>query len=388
MKKCRVLLLLALASSLLFAGCGNQPGGTEVLSPSDVIIDTLPSSSVEESTEEPSSEPESLPTVSGVEIPEGMVASNLSGLPITEEQAALRPITVMFPTDKGSQPQYHIGDADILYEVMEEGNMSRQMGVIHNWHDLEQIGCIRSCRDYYGYLCMEYDAIMIHWGGPFYLVPLSKTEGYEYLSAVQIGTTDLSAPAIGAGAFWRPEGEKATIHNGFTDGPNIEKYAKKAGYSLEHRDEYYYDDRFLFGYVDLADYEGVMDAENVDLSKVYTTTRTTLQYDEDTGKYLKFLYGNAHIDAVSGEQLTFTNIIVQNTKWEYQPDNKYLKFQLVDNTMDGYYITGGKAIHITWEKASDFEPTKYYDDNGKEIVLNPGKTFIAIAQEGRNVVFK
>ena len=54
--------------------------------------------------------------------------------------------------------------------------------------------------------------------------------------------------------------------------------------------------------------------------------------------------------------------------------------------MDGYYITGGKAIHITWEKESDFAPTKYYDDNGNEIVLNPGKTFIAIAQEGRNVV--
>ena len=388
MKKGKVLFLLTLTFSLLFAGCGSQPNN-EVLSPSDVIINDLPSSEEEtKSTVESSSEEPSSSDTPSVEAPDGMVFSYLSGLPISEELAQLRPIAVMFPTDKGSQPQYHIGDADILYEVMEEGNMSRQMGIIHDWHDYEQIGNIRSCRDYYGYLCMEYDAIMIHWGGPFYLVPLATTEGYEYLSAVQIGTTELKAPAIGAGAFWRPDGEKATIHNGFTDGPSIQKYAKKAGYSLEHRDEYYYEDRFKFGNTDLSDYEGVMDAKEVDLSKVFTTTRTTLTYDEETGTYLKFLYGNAHVDKVSGEQLSFTNIIVQNTSWEYQPDNKYLKFHLVDNTMDGYYITGGKAIHITWEKTSDFEPTKYYDDNGNEIVLNPGKTFIAIAQEGRNVILK
>ena len=43
MKKCRVLLMLALTSTLLFVGCGKQPEDNEVLSPSDVILEELPS---------------------------------------------------------------------------------------------------------------------------------------------------------------------------------------------------------------------------------------------------------------------------------------------------------------------------------------------------------
>lgn len=46
-----------------------------------------------------------------------------------------------------------------------------------------------------------------------------------------------------------------------------------------------------------------------------------------------------------------------------------------------YYITGGKAIPVTWEKTTDFGPTKYFDQDGNEINLNTGKTFICIIQE-------
>ena len=47
-----------------------------------------------------------------------------------------------------------------------------------------------------------------------------------------------------------------------------------------------------------------------------------------------------------------------------------------------------RGIHITWKKTSDNEPTKYYDDNGNEIVLNTGKTFIGIAQNGREIIYE
>ena len=46
-------------------------------------------------------------------------------------------------------------------------------------------------------------------------------------------------------------------------------------------------------------------------------------------------------------------------------------------TLDGYYITNGKAIPVTWEKNSELDITRYYDKDGNQITLNTGKTYIA-----------
>ncbi len=57
-------------------------------------------------------------------------------------------------------------------------------------------------------------------------------------------------------------------------------------------------------------------------------------------------------------------------------------FQDHDTTRDGYYFTNGKGIHVTWKKTADYEPTKYYDDDGNEIEFNTGKTMICIIEDG------
>ena len=44
----------------------------------------------------------------------------------------------------------------------------------------------------------------------------------------------------------------------------------------------------------------------------------------------------------------------------------------------GKYISNGKAIDITWVKEVEDGVCRYYDANGNEIELNPGKTCICI----------
>lgn len=305
---------------------------------------------------------------------------------IPAAQASLRPIAVMMPTDKAAQPSYGIGSAKILYEVMEEGNISRQLAIIDNWQGLERIGNIRSCRDYYIPIAKEWDPILIHFGGVYYMQNSITAPDVNNLSGTSEYGTGGDKP--GAGYFYRTADRKAP-HNAYIGASGITQACQSLGYSLNTRPEHYNPSHFTFaaGINTLEQYPGAIPGNVIDLSEIFSYTKSYLTYNAADGLYYKNIHGKAQTDALTGAQLTFSNIIIQNTNWSKRDAKGYLAFQNIDSTRDGYYFTKGRGIHITWKKTSDYEPTRYYDDNGNEIQLNEGKTYIAIAQVGKNVLY-
>lgn len=307
---------------------------------------------------------------------------------VTKEQAGIRPIAIMMPTDKRAQPSFGISNAKVLYEIMEEGEISRQMAVIDNWVGLPKIGNIRSCRLYYIPEATEWDPILIHFGGVFYMMYRITAPDINNLSGTKEYGTGGSAP--GSGYFFRTADRKAP-HNAYISSEGIIKASAELGYSLAIRPEYYNAKHFQFaqGVNTLEQYgAAAITANSVDLSKIFTYTKSAFTYNAQEGVYYKTIHGAAQVDGLNGQQLKFANIIIQNTQWAALNGTKYLTFLNCDNTMDGYYITKGKAIHITWAKNSDYEVTHYYDDFGNEIQMNEGKTYIAVAQSGRSPIIK
>lgn len=318
------------------------------------------------------------------EAPAGQVFSVYTNELVSEEQAARRPIAIMMPTDKAAQPSYGISNAKILYEVMEEGEISRQMAIIDNWQDLSKIGNIRSCRDYYIPLATEWDSILIHFGGVYYMQKRITASDINNLSGTSEYGTGGAQP--GSSYFFR-SADKSAPHNAYISGEAITSASNELGYSLAVRPQYYNESHFTFanGVNTLEQYAEAIPANTVDLSKIFTYTKSSFTYNAETGLYSKQLHGAAQVDGLNNEQLTFSNIIIQNTKWKTRDKKGYLSFQMTSGG-DGYYFTQGRGIHITWKKASDYSPTKYYDDAGNEIQLNAGKTYIGIAQDGREVI--
>ena len=317
---------------------------------------------------------------------EPMVRSVYTNELIPASQATLRPIAVMMPTDKAAQPSYGISNAKILYEIMEEGNISRQLAIIDNWHGLDRIGNIRSCRDYYIPEACEWDPILIHFGGVYYMQDKITAPHINNLSGTYEYGTGGDRP--GAGQFYRTTDRKAP-HNAYISAAGITKASNKLGYSLTIREEYYNPSHFTFanGVNTLEQYGNAIPGNVVDLSEIFSYTKSSFTYNAETGLYYKNIHGKAQTDGLNGEQLTFSNVIIQNTNWDKRDAKGYLTFQNIDSTSDGYYFTKGRGIHITWKKTSDYAPTKYYDDNGNEIQINEGKTYIAIAQKGKNVKY-
>ena len=288
----------------------------------------------------------------------------------------------MMPTDKEAQPSYGIGSAEVLYEIMEEGSISRQMAIIPDWQDMDRIGNIRSCRLYYIYAAKEWDPILVHFGGVVYMKGVINGPDVNNLS----GTYEygVGGKAPGAGFFFRSSDRKSP-HNAYISAEGIKKAATQQGYSLNLRSAYYNPVHFKFASKenDLSGYSGAVDAETIDLKSVFPYSKSKLIYNESEGKYYKEIHGGPQKDAVTGEQISFENVIIQNTKWETKDEKGYLGFTMIDSTEDGYFFTKGKRIHIHWKKSSDYSPTKYYDDSGKEVEFNTGRTYIAIAQKGK-----
>lgn len=317
---------------------------------------------------------------------EQMVRSVYTNELIPASQANLRPIAVMMPTDKACQPSYGISNAKVLYEIMEEGNISRQLAIIDNWQGLERIGNVRSCRDYYIPVATEWDPILIHFGGVYYMQDKITAPDINNLSGTYEYGTGGDRP--GAGYFYRTTDRKAP-HNAYISASGITKACEKLGYSLTIRQEYYNTSHFLFanGVNTLEQYPGAVPGNVVDLSQIFSYTKSYFTYNAADGLYYKNIHGKAQTDGLTGQQLSFSNIIIQNTHWSKRDEKGYLAFQNIDSTRDGWYFTKGRGIHITWKKTSNYGPTKYYDDNGNEIQINEGKTYIAIAQEGKPVLY-
>lgn len=323
----------------------------------------------------------------GAEAAAGFVRSVYTNELVPAAQAAARPIAVMMPTDRAAQPSYGISHAKILYEIMEEGDISRQMAIIDDWQGLSRIGNIRSCRAYYIPIATEWDPILIHFGGVWYMRDRISMPDINNLSGTFEYGTGGNAP--GADKFFRSSDRRAP-HNAYISAAGITEACAQLGYSLTVRPGYYSPKHFQFanGVNTLAQYgAGAATANVIDLSNIFPSTRTGFTYNPADGLYYKTIHGSAHTDAVDGSQLAFANVIVQNSKWMTLDDKGYLAFYNYDTTEDGYYFTKGKCIHITWQKTTDYGPTRYFDDAGNEIQMNEGKTYIAVAQKERVPVF-
>ena len=364
----KYLLLSLLIFSCLLQGCSRQENITEDPAP------ILPGEVNESSDTEPEEESVTLSDT----VKEGYYRSPLTNEWLPEGTEDVRPIAVMFNNIQVACPQSSISKVGVMYECPVEGSLTRLMGIIDNYDNLEKIGPIRSCRDYFVYWALEWDSIYCHFGGPTLYVNTILNQDYvNNLDGLKLdGGTNKNASA-----FYRVTDRKAP-HNAYLNGAGIDRGIEKMNYTKTYT-ENYQPNHFRFAPesspTDLSSNADAINAFHIEPG--YLINKPYFEYNKSDGLYYRWQYGEKHIDAENDEQIAFKNIILQNTYYETRDAKGYLAFQCHDTTREGFYITNGNAIPITWEKTTDFGATKYYDSNGNEIVLNTGKTFICIIQD-------
>ncbi len=354
MKKFFAIILVGALGLTLLAGCGSKEEEELSSSEEPQMVGEIVEVEEEEEEEEPV-------------VPEGMARSFLTGEWIEEDLAAQRPVAVMMGNTQDAVPQYGIGSADVIYEVPVEADITRLMPIFQDYASVEKIMSIRSCRLYYIDWALEFDAIYIHYGQAYLAEDMLSQSYVNNLSGLDGSLNSM---------FFR-DSSKSAPHNAYTTGEAIESGIGIKGYETTHAEDY--TGHYLFNEDD--ENEIFLDGEDADIVKPgYSFDYPEFVYDPETGLYSRSQFGSAQIDALTGEQLTCKNILIQINDWSVADEDKgYLSVETVGGG-DGYYVTNGKAVPVTWSKESQTAPTRYFDADENEIVLNQGKTWVCIVK--------
>ena len=310
---------------------------------------------------------------------EGFVRSELSNEWIDEKLENQRPIAVMVDNELTALDHYGVNQADVVYELMNStanGRVTRLMCLVKDWKNLEQFGSVRSTRPTNVIMAAEWNAILVHDGGPYYINDwLAKPWGSNHLSGGFARYTN--------GKNWEyteyvTSQEYYNADQGKSYAGLIDRIAS-AGYSETYND-YYQGQHFEFVDVDAdySDHGSKIQVKEVDLP--YPHNSSKLIYNEETQTYDYYCYGDAHIDPLDGNKvMSFKNLILYSVDYSVYDEHGYLIYNCIGAGDKGYFISNGVGIPIHWAKPGEDQQTIYYDlEKGGPIKLNTGKTYITM----------
>ncbi len=359
-----LLLVIALAAASL-GGCGDKNNKkdepkTEINfsditnNPGDAEPET--EASTQTQTEAPVEE----------ENHEGMYRSEITNEWIDESLKNQRPIAVMVDNESIALPHYGLTEADVVYEIMnstKNGRITRLMAIVKDWGSITQFGSIRSTRSTNIMLAAEWNAVLCHDGGPFYINDwIAKKYSANF-----------------SGGFSRVDNGKKREFTEYICAGDLDSKFANSKYTTEYN-EYYPGQHYVFSdtEIDLSERSDSFDCTEIQLP--FSHNQSTLKYNEETGTYDYYEYGEAHTDPVhDNAQLTFKNLLIQDCTFSQLDENGYMIYNAIDSGRDAYYITNGKAIEVQWIKPSENEPTIYLDkQTGEQIEMNTGKTYVSL----------
>lgn len=285
--------------------------------------------------------------------------SKLSGLWVDEATVNNSPIAVMFSNIFDAMPQSSLSYADVVFESLVEGGITRLCGVFENCTSLEKIGPVRSCRTYYLFFAKEFEATYVHFGFSEYAAEFLQNKKMHSLDGMMYCN------------FYRST-DRVAPHNAYTSWQGIMDSVVSKGYPTEYPDNY--QQPYTFNEDDANDITIENGQACLQFYPGYVYNKPYFTYDESEKQYYRFQFGGPQIDAETGAQLKYKNILVKYVTGPYWPNGT--PNYIVTGTGKGIYITDGKAIEVTWKNNSENGPTKYYYADGKEVTLNQGKTWV------------
>ena len=297
-------------------------------------------------------------------------ASLTNGVLVSTDLANRHPVAVMIENSPDARPQAGLTGADIVYEAVTEGGITRFMGIFSQSYPTKA-GPVRSARSYFIDWLSEYDAFYAHAGGS--PTALSRISSYGIKDYPHSNDAYVRIPQAGV----------ASEHTLFVDVSKI----YNLGVSNKKWPETYSTSNWKFK----EDAKTFGTIPKITLNFSTAQFQVTWTHDPVTNTYNRVLNGTAHKDRVSGEQIIAKTVVVMTVNHSanapYAGTGKESEWTM---TTVGSGATSvfedGTRTDGTWKKPSRLERTRFYDGQGAEIPLNLRKIWIEILPQDGSIV--
>lgn len=270
------------------------------------------------------------------------------------------------------RPQAGLNSADLIFEHYAEGGVTRFTAIFYS-QDATPVGSIRSGRLIDLEIPKMYDAAFAYSGSSGPVQEMIRNSPFF---------DRVISPDFGHSGFYRVENPNVAIeHTLFTDTPTLHYLLGLRGLDVAPQ--------WPTGMAFLPDVPaGSVGSVNT-LELRYRGTNVFWQYNAGSGRYSRWTDGQPHLDANTGQQLNFRNIIVLGAHHE---DTTILE-DLVDG---GHYsiqiqlwgegpvslFRDGQRYEGVWRRANEGDMLTFYDLNGTLLPLAPGNTFFQVVPLG------
>ncbi len=327
----------------------------------------------------------------------------LTGVKYTKKEKDVwdtrRPLAVMVENSEEARPQSGISRADIVYEALAEGWITRMMAVFYCNTPFENITVapVRSARTYFVDWVSEYDALYTHVGGANTIGGNSEITDPRVDALSQIdryGIKDLDQFGIGYPDCYRNpdrlDHPVATEHTMVCFSDNLYKIAEKRGWTNVDRKGIPWDKNFTkwsFREDAKEDAKGAVNSIKLVFSEGYAKYDVLWEYDKIKNEYKRNNGGIPHLDLETKEQLTAKNVVIQVTKLVGAVDDLGHLLFITIGSGKALIFQDGKVTVGTWTKKTRISKTMYYDSIGQEIKFNRGNVWIEIIPNEKQITY-
>ncbi|MDP2299773.1 MAG: DUF3048 domain-containing protein [Coriobacteriia bacterium] len=296
----------------------------------------------------------------------------LTGLDAPSEEAiAQRVVSVKIENSPAARPQSGLQQADVVYETIAEGGISRFNAMFHS-QSPDPIGPVRSARLSDITVVPQYGALFVFSGGSDSVDAAVARARLENLSQ----DAGVSKP------YYRSR-ERSAPHNLYLHLEEARAEAGRRNMSLTADPKPLAFDRSL-----PAVTEGQQVTE-IDIP-FSTANRVTWRFDEASGAYLRWNNGNVHNDALAGKQLSARNVVVIWARYIPQSRDK-VGSATYDIELAGSgrmsLFRDGQRFDGTWEATKDAPPV-FKAADGTQVKLGPGNTWYQVVATDVNITMQ